>query len=639
MDAQSDFALEMRTRLEQIERSVSTLSRRIDDLSAFADPDKGRSKPPHASARAPHSSAGEPDPVHKPRKAFARFSAPPISKGADWWLARAGAALTLLALILLYQYAVSRGWITPAIRVLTGAAIGAGLMHWGRKMRPAHDDAASPVALRELMMGSGLAAWYITTFAAAVSYHLISVPTARAIYFLISIAGGVIALNERRALLAIIAITVGFAAPSLLFSGSGSIPAYAFFLATLGGLSLYLYLVRGWQSILWISFLSLWGNIAAAISTAVYRIPAGALAPAPLELLDASRLSITLLVIAMALTYGRAPTLRRRLVATGSDRYAEPIRSTFARTFLRETGTLLRIFSPSAGSVDSLSIWIISLAAPLVAIGLLSAGWKLNGIVWGLVAMAIAIVAHQMTVKSVDSADEVTHIKGAAAVVWSLFGLFWMSSPGGRLLGTESATLAIAAIALVSSVSLRVLSGPRFVAATAAARLIAGIGLVFVLFTELGLVLGRQMGSRAGPSVLLSVAELLAIGAGFFAWREMSRNTRLREITVVVALAGYLAFLLLDARLLGSIWMPLVTASYAVLGTALLMQSRSREHRIMRRTGGATIALVVARLMLVDLAGVDTIWRVVLFLGCGALFLFTSYQMQSSSKQAPPGTA
>jgi hypothetical protein len=37
--------------------------------------------------------------------------------------------------------------------------------------------------------------------------------------------------------------------------------------------------------------------------------------------------------------------------------------------------------------------------------------------------------------------------------------------------------------------------------------------------------------------------------------------------------------------------------------------------------------------MLVDLAHVETIWRVLLFLGCGALFLLTSYRLQSSEPE------
>ncbi len=38
--------------------------------------------------------------------------------------------------------------------------------------------------------------------------------------------------------------------------------------------------------------------------------------------------------------------------------------------------------------------------------------------------------------------------------------------------------------------------------------------------------------------------------------------------------------------------------------------------------------IVVARLLLVDLSSVEAIWRVLLFLVCGALFLYTGYRMQ-----------
>ncbi len=38
--------------------------------------------------------------------------------------------------------------------------------------------------------------------------------------------------------------------------------------------------------------------------------------------------------------------------------------------------------------------------------------------------------------------------------------------------------------------------------------------------------------------------------------------------------------------------------------------------------------------MIVDVDGVDTLWRVLLFLGCGALFLITSRQLEKSAAQA-----
>jgi uncharacterized membrane protein len=85
----------------------------------------------------------------------------------------------------------------------------------------------------------------------------------------------------------------------------------------------------------------------------------------------------------------------------------------------------------------------------------------------------------------------------------------------------------------------------------------------------------------------------------------------------------------IDARILNRIWPPLITATFAVAGAALVMLGRKHaEAQTLRRLGGFTLVVVVARLFMFDLARVETIWRVLLFLGCGALFLFTSHRLQ-----------
>ena len=99
--------------------------------------------------------------------------------------------------------------------------------------------------------------------------------------------------------------------------------------------------------------------------------------------------------------------------------------------------------------------------------------------------------------------------------------------------------------------------------------------------------------------------------------------------------------MLVDPRILGDLWPPLVTASYAIAGTALLAISRGRaaaDSRALRRLGGFTLVVVVARLLMVDLAGVATIWKVLLFLGCGALFLFTSHLLQTPRESPEPAS-
>jgi uncharacterized membrane protein len=57
------------------------------------------------------------------------------------------------------------------------------------------------------------------------------------------------------------------------------------------------------------------------------------------------------------------------------------------------------------------------------------------------------------------------------------------------------------------------------------------------------------------------------------------------------------------------------------------LSRREGSHSVLKYLGGATMLIVVARLLLVDLSSVETIWRVLLFLVCGAVFLYTGYRM------------
>jgi hypothetical protein len=364
---------------------------------------------------------------------------------------------------------------------------------------------------------------------------------------------------------------------------------------------------------------------------ALFRAPAGAVSAPPLAVFNAARIGLTILVIAAAYAYYRGPILRRRLMATGSDRYTEPIRSTFAKTWLSEAGRFFKILSPAAGAPDSLSVWMMTIVAPVAGMALVSSAWHLNNSVWGLTAILLAALSLRHAMATSDASDEITHVHTVAAVLWGLLGLALTGDAVGHALSLDVDAIVLGTAAIYSVALLLILSGPRFVAAIGMARMVTAMTVVFVLYLELVAVGGDRRIAGQHITFLFSAAELTAIGAGLFAWRGMSGRSSLRVASVGLALGSYIAFLLVDARVLGSIWTPLVTASYAIIGTLMLIASRSGDNEVMRKVGGITLAIVVVRLMFVDLVGVDTIWRVLLFLGCGALFLFASHQLQSTN--------
>ncbi|MFL5622014.1 MAG: DUF2339 domain-containing protein, partial [Gemmatimonadaceae bacterium] len=158
-------------------------------------------------------------------------------------------------------------------------------------------------------------------------------------------------------------------------------------------------------------------------------------------------------------------------------------------------------------------------------------------------------------------------------------------------------------------------------------RTLAKITIVIALMV----VIGKEL-SPAYHGLLRwrwVIAELATLGALGLVIRNLIADQSEKRQGIVLAVAAYLTSLLVIANILQPIWPPLVTTTFALFGAALLIVSRQRGgERLMRQLGGATMVIVVARLLLVDLASVETIWRVLLFLVCGVLFLYTGYRLQ-----------
>ena len=595
-------------RVEGLERAVSELTRRMDEHLASSGAARPRPEAPDVEEQT--FTTPPPRPAPAPRR-----NSPP--KSAEWWLARGGALLTVFALILLYQYAVDRNWITPMLRIFLGTLLGAVLMFFGnRTVRPPElrEDA---VGLRELLMGAALAAWYITAYAAGVFYELISLSTARLLFLALSIAGAALGLREKRALLAFFSLAVGFSVPMLLSSPTPSIPPFTIYLAALTALGLVLYLMRGWQSVLWLTFFAFWWSVGSASGMACCSaIPGVATLGA--------RISLSILIALATAAMVRVPILRRRLLATGSDLYTEtpPPR----RSIVTELSNALGRFTRQTAGHDSLGLWIITPASPVLAAAMLSVTWPGNlNLLWGALLLGTAAVAYAL-VRRTSDLEEMTHVLAAGAAGWSLFGLMWLVAGIGDFTYYKAVAGQLLAAAIHAYLMLRLTRDTRFVAVPTLARLTAFIAVIAVLMLESGI---------HGLRPYLTAGEVAAIATAIWSsW--LYRHQTEKSFVVLTAILAYIALLAVDARVLGDIFRPLVTASYAVIGTLLLFVSRRFvDGSWARRLGGLTLVLVIGRLLVIDLAGLETIWRVLLFLGIGALFLFTSYRLQNETKTHP----
>jgi uncharacterized membrane protein len=85
-----------------------------------------------------------------------------------------------------------------------------------------------------------------------------------------------------------------------------------------------------------------------------------------------------------------------------------------------------------------------------------------------------------------------------------------------------------------------------------------------------------------------------------------------------------------------------VTVAWGLTGAAMFVAGLRRDHAYLTKGGVATLFLVVAKLFLWDLVGLDPLWRVLLFLGFGGLFLLLSYHLRNlwnpraGGEAAPP---
>ncbi|MEO7823391.1 MAG: DUF2339 domain-containing protein [Gemmatimonadaceae bacterium] len=256
--------------MARIEAAIVGLERSIDALMAERRPPRPyelAAEPPHVQRRTPvptevpplipHLRANRPDGIGEGLSSW--FA----SRSPEWWLSRVGIGFVILGILLLYGYAVDRGWITPPIRVLTGTTVG-GLLVWAAGRVRSHTEPADKADLgfRELLLGGALAIWYVTAYAAAVRYQLIPIPVARLVLFLLAIVSTWIALAERRETFALVAVAIGFATPFILPAPIQSMTELSLYLGAVTAIGLIIYLMRGWQTILWITFLAFWVSVA-----------------------------------------------------------------------------------------------------------------------------------------------------------------------------------------------------------------------------------------------------------------------------------------------------------------------------------------------------------------------------------------
>jgi uncharacterized membrane protein len=174
-------------------------------------------------------------------------------------IVRIGMVVMFFGLSFLVKYASNQGLLPLELRMAAVAVIAIILIGLGWKTRTREGGYGL------VLQGGGIAALYLTVFAAAKMYSLMPGSVALGVMFIIVVFGTALAILQNAQVLALMATTGGFLAPILTSDGSGNhIGLFSFYLLLNIGI-LAIAWFKSWRLLNWIGFVftfvitSLWG--------------------------------------------------------------------------------------------------------------------------------------------------------------------------------------------------------------------------------------------------------------------------------------------------------------------------------------------------------------------------------------------
>lgn len=593
MNEQQEKSLQ--DRVAQLEAAVVELQKILQEKNAAV---AAQTKPALSAAAAVKPAASAP-PINlnlgtprskKPGKAF---DLPDNMRTNEYWLNKIGIGLLLFGVAFLFKYSIDQGWLTPSIRVAFGVGLGATLIVLGSFVYSKRRH------FSQVLIGGGIATFYITGFAAFQILALVSHPVAFAFMVSVTVLAFILSLQQNGAVLSLIGAIGGFGTPFLLYTGAGNLPGligYTCLLLT-GTSAIYFY--RGWRSLVLTSFFGAWVVFAIALLDDFSSTASEA---------DAERWAVQSGLVFAWLAFWTLPVIREILAEKNPARWLPPSVEDDKQT--RE----------KARSNSTTLVHMLSVSTPLIAFFMSMGVWTLSDKKWGWMAMGVAAIYSlaSFVVLRLSTNKNLSFAHGLVGAIFVTIALSLLLE-GDTLrfaLATEAAVLHLIAI----RVSFKG-------AAISAHLLFAGLALWMIprLF----------FGAAKGPAIInaQSLADLWTIAAGFaISLRfSFSDEKRIYRFLIHVAVLGWL----LRELSTFSHGQGYVTIAWGIYAVTLLVAGLRMNSIQLRNVAMGTLLVVVGKLFLVDLAELETIWRVLLFLGFGGLFLFLSYYFQALWKSTP----
>jgi uncharacterized membrane protein len=587
MNKQKDKSLQ--ERVARLEAAVAELQATLQKINEALPKSKEPVLTTTASAQpiasAPPKTLNLGTPLQK--KSAKGFELPENMRSNEYWLNKIGIGLLLFGVAFLFKYSIDQGWLTPPVRVAFGLALGVVLIVLGSRIY-SHRRHFSQV-----LIGGGIATFYITGFAAFQILALVSHPVAFAFMVFVTVLAFVLSLRQDGVALSLIGAIGGLGTPFLLYTGEGNLPGLVGYtcLVLIGTSAIYFY--RGWRSLLLTSVAGGW------------------------------------LVFFIGLING-LPSDRHEAI---TDRWALQSGITFAWLAFWALPLMRAIISkrnPERGMPRPIDeenkissdahVHLLSVSTSLITLAMSRPIWTLSDDSWGWITLAGAVVYAfvSFNLSRSESEKNLSHTHALVSMMLTTIGLSFLLE-GNSLrfaLATEAAVLHF----MGRRISIKV--------ATISAHVLYG-ALALVVIPSL--FFGKAKGAMVVNTSALTDLWLIAVAA-ISSMQFISVDERkIYRIFLHIAILGWLLRELSPL----SHGQGFVTIAWGIYAVTLLIVGLRINNNQLRNVAMGTLLVVVGKLFLVDLAELETIWRVLLFLGFGGLFLFLSYYFQALWKSTP----
>ena len=207
---------------------------------------------PHPAVQPPIASA---TPTAQPVFGSYTASAPENSRSLEsrigsQWFNRVGILAVLIGMAWFLKLAIDNQWIGPLGRVLIGLIAGAALIAWSERFR-SHGFAAFSYSLKAV--GSGIL--YLSLWAAFSFFHIVPAGAAFVAMILVTAFNGYMAWVQDAELLALYAIVGGYSTPILVSTGENHEVTLFSYMLLLDIAVLVLVLLRPWSRLLFAAFM------------------------------------------------------------------------------------------------------------------------------------------------------------------------------------------------------------------------------------------------------------------------------------------------------------------------------------------------------------------------------------------------